>query len=191
VSPDTLAHVVATVVIGIIAVAGTIYGAKVGAKQGADATLAATQEAINADRDAARQMRAHEDYAAIRALASECRLNADVLTERRDYAPDPRLLSPLRYIAFDQATTAIASLPTDVQQMAHAVLKDVLWFNRLVAARLVGMREEGDAVARALILELEKLANNLPPQLNAIATQLDAANARAAVGDQASPTVQR
>ena len=186
VSPDALAQVAATVVIGIIAFLGTIYGAKLGAKQGADATLKATREAINADHEAAREQRAEEDRAAIRALASECRLNADVLAHQPGFVPDPRMLSPLRYIAFDQAITAIAGLPADEQAAAEAVFKDMIWFNRLVEARRIGIRDKGDTVAQQLSSDMEKLVHDFPARLTTLATQLDKANAQAATNRESS-----
>ena len=175
----TAVDVVTVLAAAGIAVWGSIRGAREGAKQGADVTRAATQQQIDAQQEAARKQRQREDRAALRASATECRINANLLRQQRHYWPDPRLLAPLGHVAFDAATPCLADLPADARRNAQAVFTSVLWFNRLVAARLVGMREEGDTVARNLLLELEELANELSPQLDDIATSFENEASRA------------
>jgi hypothetical protein len=175
-SPDTVAQIIATVAIGAIAVWGSIRGAKVGAEVGAAATRAATQQQIDAQRDAAREQRQHEDRAALQAVATECRLNARLLREKRQYMPDPRFMAPLRQSSLDAATSAIATLPDDLREASQQVVSDVLWFNRLIATRLALLDERGDTVARALRTEVIELGSSLPDRLDALAARLDAEN---------------
>src|SRR5262245_58083369 len=114
-SADTVAQIIATVVIGIIAVVGSIAGAILGAQRGAEATHTATTDAIAAEREATLEQRRHEDRVALRALTAECRLNAEALRKKVEYRPDPRFAVPLRQVALDAATSAIAELPSPVR----------------------------------------------------------------------------
>jgi hypothetical protein len=173
VSADAKAQVIATVVIGLIAVFGSIRGAILGAKFGAEATREATQQAIAADRAAAHGQRLHEDRTRIRALATECRLNAATLREEREYRPDPRYMAPLRQSALDAATAALADLPKADWEQAQPVIRDVLWFNQLIATRLPMIDQRGDTVARALVFELGEVGKRLPNQLDALAERLE------------------
>lgn len=171
---STIVNVAAVLIAAAIAVWGSIRGANEGAKQGAEATLAATRQAINAEQEAAREQRRRETRTAIRALATECRLNARTLREPRKYLPDPRFLAPLRNSALDTATAEISTLPETVQRDAIAVFEDVLWFNRLVSTRIAALTADGEGVAHAHLSELEELGKNLPGQLDDVAGKLEA-----------------
>ena len=69
-SADTVVQTIASVVIGVIAVVGSIRGAIRGAEVGAAATRAATQQAIDAERAAARETEQRQ-RAAVRLLLSQ------------------------------------------------------------------------------------------------------------------------
>jgi hypothetical protein len=69
-SPDTVAQIVVNVAIGVIAIIGSIRGAIRGAEVGAEATRAATQQAIDAERAAARETEQRQ-RAAVRLLVSQ------------------------------------------------------------------------------------------------------------------------
>jgi hypothetical protein len=172
VSADAKAQVITTVVIGLIAVFGSIRGAILGAKFGAEATREATLQAIAADRAAALEQRLHEDQTRLRALATECRLNAATLREEREYRPEPRYMAPLRQSAFDAATAALANLSDDDWEQAQPAIRDVLWFNQLIATRLLLIDDAGDKIPRALHDELQKVGGHLPGELDALASRL-------------------
>ena len=155
--------------IGIIAVAGAIWGTKVGAK----ATRDATTQAIAAQQREAQEQRLHEDRVLIRALATECRFNAITLRQEREYQPDPRFMVPLRQSALDAATSALADLPEAERTVAQDVLQDVLWFNQLVTTRMASFDERGDTVSRALVFDLHDVGIGLAPRLEALADRLE------------------
>ena len=135
-----------------------------------------TTDAIAAEREATQEQRRYEDRVALRALATECRFNAATLRKNRDYRPDPRFAVPLRQVALDAATSALAELPASVREDVSPVLQDVLWFNQLVTTRmsLVDI-STGDTVARDLMTELHGVGTALPPRLDTVADSLDAA----------------
>jgi hypothetical protein len=176
-SPDTVAQIIATVAIGIIAVVGSIRGAIRGAEVGAAATRDATRQAIAAQQQEMQEQRRHENRVVIWALATECRFNAITLRQEREYKPDPRLMVPLRQSASDAATSALADLPKTDREEAQNVLQDVLWFNQLVSTRMANYDERGDTVARALVFELRDVGVGLAPRLEALADRLETAAA--------------
>lgn len=167
----------ANLVIGLIAVAGSLGGAFLGAWWGAKATREATTQAIEAEREAAQEQRLHEDRTRLRALATECRLNAATLREAREYRPEPRYMAPLRQSALDAATAALADLSVHDWEQAQPAIRDVLWFNQLIATRLLLIDDAGDKMPRALHDELQKVGGRLPGELDALANRLDPAAA--------------
>jgi hypothetical protein len=181
-SADTVAQIIATVVIGIIAVAGAVWGVRVGAKSTRDATTTA----IAAQQQETLNQRRHEDRVLIRALATECRFNAITLRQEREYKPDPRFMVLLRQSALDAATAALAALPEADRTEAQNVLQDVLWFNQLVTTRMASFDERGDTVARALVTELHDEGAGLAPRLEALADRLDSAAADPRLKDGAT-----
>lgn len=74
-SADTIAQIIASSVIGLIAVIGSIGGAILGAKQGAEATLTATKQSIDADKEAATEAEQRQARAVRLMLSSEIDAN--------------------------------------------------------------------------------------------------------------------
>lgn len=175
ISSDTWAQIIANVIIGSIAVVGTLRGAKVGAEVGAKATRDATTEAIAEERRAAQEQRLHEDRTLIRALITETRLNAATLRKERLYQPDPRMMVPLRQSALDRATGALADLPEKTRKGVELTISDLLWFNQLVTTRVSQIDDKGDTVSKAFTDELAEVCNLLPDRLDKMAAALEEA----------------
>lgn len=118
ISADAKAQVIATVIIGFIAVWGSIRGAIRGAEVGAKATRDATKQAIDAQRKAA-QEEEQEERSAVRLLLSlEIDHNLDTLRTLwdeltreppRNYSSDPD--KQRRQVARDRAHAFLASPP--------------------------------------------------------------------------------
>lgn len=183
ISPDTWAQIIANIGIGVVAVYGSIRGATYGAKVGAKATEEATTAAIASERETAHEQRlheakilseqrTHEDRMLIRALVTECRLNAVFMRAERKYAPDPRFMVPLRHIALDHATAVLADLRSGDRELAEATIAEWLWFNQLVTIRERLINDMGDTVAPALIQEIQTVGLSLPASFDLMANML-------------------
>ena len=176
VSADAWVQVVALLLTTGVAIGGAFFGARLGA----DATRAATQDAIAADRAAGAARRDAEERDALYALAAECRLNARLLREvpRPDEAAAPSPL--LERTAADRALAALHALPGGLRERTDRVTADVVFLNALLGQR--GQLSRRQVLDRAFDAEIEAFARTLPEPLDTLAAEIEGFACSAAGG---------